>query len=159
MNAVNPATGQLESARIREINASLKNVRNLRSEARSLGLEDDCNDVVDTVKGEIKGFISTLLEELLSAIIGAVGDGNSFSEAASQFADSASSLFMSLGFVMAMNALEDGGPLNAVLEIVLDVSDVLHVRISLHKILSPGYLADRLRSSHLSSLYHRSFNS
>jgi hypothetical protein len=139
-DAVNPATGQLESARIREINASLKNVRNLRSQARSLGLEDDCNSVIDSVKGEIKGFITTLLEELLSSITGAVGDGNAFSEAALSFAGSASSLFMPLGFVMAMDALEDGGPLNAVLEIVLDVSNsgVLHVTISLHMILSTG---------------------
>jgi hypothetical protein len=95
--------------------------------------------VIDSVKGEIKGFITTLLEELLSAFTGAVGDGNAFSDAASSFAGSASSLFMPLGFVMAMDALEDGGPLNAVLEIVLDVSDVLHVRISLHiVILSTG---------------------
>jgi hypothetical protein len=45
--AVNPATGQLESERIREITASLKNFRNLGPSARSLSdLEGGCNSIV-----------------------------------------------------------------------------------------------------------------
>jgi hypothetical protein len=51
--AVNPATGQLESERVREITASLKNFRNLGPSARSLSdLEGDCNDIIESVQGE-----------------------------------------------------------------------------------------------------------
>jgi hypothetical protein len=76
--AVNPAaTGQLESERIRKINASLKNFRNLGPSARSLtsDLEGDCNSVVESVQGKIKGFIGGLLEKLLSGTSEVVGGG------------------------------------------------------------------------------------
>jgi hypothetical protein len=142
--AVNPATGQLESERVREITASLKNFRNLGPSARSLSdLEGDCNDIIESVQGEIKGFIGGLLEKLLSGISEVIGgEDSSFADATSDFAGSASSFLMPLGFVLSMDAVAENGPLHFALGTIIDVSEqagrVLCQHEDLHNSLTVG---------------------
>jgi hypothetical protein len=142
--AVNPATGQLESERIREITASLKNFRNLGPSARSLSdLEGGCNSIVESVQGKIKGFIGGLLDKLLSGISEVVGGGDSaFADATSSFGEGASSLLMPLGFVLSMDAVAENGPLHFALGTIIDVSEqagrVLCQHEDLHNSLTVG---------------------
>lgn len=123
--AVNPATGQLESERIREITGSLKKMRNLGSATRSLdsNLETQCTNLVSSVENTIKGFISDILTTLISDISSIAGGSDGpFDDIASTFEGKASSLFMPLGFALSMDAVGENGPLNAALGTIIEVS-------------------------------------